>query len=382
MKNSCLLLCLLIIGVGLGLNPAFAEDNLQLLSPEDGPDPRPFSPPRHYVCLRADNPIAIDGLLDEADWHNCLWSEVFTDIRAPYGAAQPSPATKFKMLWDDEYLYVAVWLSETHIQAKLMKRETLDATDFDLEIYLDANADSQQYSLIKINPYNVPQSVFYNKPPKDGGIGRLWPIQGFQHAVFAKGTLNDPNDKDQYWQIELAIPLAMPAILGGVTPIPSNGETWRVNFARTERRGKLVLSSDKGSIKPEQLAATEKLIRCCWTPQGVINMHRPEAWGYLQFSSLPAGSPADFTPDPTEWARYTLHRILYAQKWHALNFGGYANSLDLLGLDSTPPMFATEPVRITASDDRFTASVQLRLPEMSIRTLSIDQDAKITLTGK
>jgi hypothetical protein len=172
----------------------------------------------------------------------------------------------------------------------------------------------------------------------------------------------------------------MPAILGGVSPIPANGDTWRVNFARTEWRGKLVLSSDKGNYKPEQLAAMEKLIRCCWTPQGVINMHRPEAWGYLQFSSLPAGSPADFTPDPTEWARYELHRILYAQKWYNLNFGEYASSSDLLGLDSTPPMFATDPIHLAASGDRFTASVQLRLPDMSIRTLSIDQDAKIQLT--
>lgn len=247
MKPLYVSLCLFFIGIGLSFTPAIAETNVQLLSPENGPDPRPLSSPRHYVCLRTDRPIAIDGHLDDAGWHKCLWSEVFTDIRASYGAAQPSPATKFKMLWDDEYLYVAVWLSETNIQAKSMKREDVDSVDFDLEMYLDANADSQQYSLIKINPYNVPQSLVYNKPPKDGGIGRLWPVQGFQHAVFAKGTLNDPNDKDQYWQIEMAIPLAMPAILGGVSPIPANGDTWRVNFARTERRSKLVLSSDKGN---------------------------------------------------------------------------------------------------------------------------------------
>jgi hypothetical protein len=263
-----------------------------------------------------------------------------------------------------------------------MKRDEVDSVDFDLEMYIDANADNQQYSLIKINPYNVAQSLVYNRPPKDGGSARLWPIQGFQHVVITKGTINDPNDKDQYWQVEMAIPLAMPATLGGLSPIPANGQTWRVNFARTEWRNKLVLSTDRGNYKPEQLAAMEKLIRCCWTPQGVINMHRPETWGYVQFSSLPAGSPADFTPEPTEWARHELHRILYAQRWYDLNFGGYADSLDLLGLDSKPPLFATDPIRLTADPDHFTASVPLRMSDMSIRTLSIDQDAKIVLTGK
>jgi len=355
------------------------EQTVASLEPQDGPDPRPFTPPRHYLCLRAEGPIIIDGHFNEADWRKALWSETFTDIRAPYGASQPAPPTKFKMLWDDEYLYVAAYLSEYNIRAKEMKRDNPESIDFDLEMYIDANADNQQYSLLKINACNALQSLVYDRPPKDGGAARAWPIQGLKHAVFFEGTINDSNDTDKYWQVEMAIPLAMPALLGGVSKTPANGDIWRVNFARVEWRSQLVLSTDRGNYKPEELAAMEKLIRCCWTPQGVINMHRPETWGYIQFYTQPAGSPADFEPDPTEWARYALHRVLYAEKWYYLNFGGYADSPDLLGLDKTPPMFATEPIGIQTGPDSFRAGVQLRMPDMSLRTISIDQQAKITV---
>ncbi len=355
-------------------------DPLEVFDIENVPDPRPFSPPRHYLCLQSGGGIVIDGHFNESDWKKALWSETFADIRAPYGSSRPVPMTKFKMLRDDDYLYVAVIMSDYSIRAKNTRRDNPEDVDFDLEIYIDANADNHQYTVLKINAYNALQSLVYNRPPKDGGTARLWPIQGLQHAVFVDGTINKPGDLDKSWQVEMAIPLAMPAVLGGVSKQPADGDTWRINFARVEWRGPLVLSTERENYKPEKLLAMQKLIRCCWTPQGIVNMHRPETWRYLQFYNRPAGSPAFFEPDPTEWARYTLHKVLYAQKWNYTNVGAYADSLDLLGLDKTPPMFAIEPIRIETGPDTFVARVQLRMPDMSLKTISIDQQAKITIT--
>jgi hypothetical protein len=354
-------------------------DPLEVLDLENVPDPRPFTPPRHYLCLQAQRAIIIDGRFNEIDWQKALWSEIFTDIRAPYGSSQPAPTTKFKMLWDEKFLYVAVILSDYNIRAKGIHRDNPESVDFDLEMYIDANADNQQYHVLKINALNALQSLVYDRPPKDGGTGNPCPVEGLQHAVLIEGTLNNASDRDKAWQVEMAIPLAMPALRGGVSKYPANGDTWRINFARVEWRGPLVLSADRGNYKPQQLAAMEKLIRCCWTPQGVVNMHRPETWGYLQFYRQPAGFPANFEPDPTEWSRYALHKVLYAQKWYHANVGTYTDSLDVLGLDKTPPMFATEPIRIKAGQNTFRASVQLRMPNMSLRTISIDQQAKLAI---
>jgi hypothetical protein len=355
-------------------------DPLEVLDVANLPDPRPFTPPRHYLCLQSTGGIVIDGRFNETDWKKALWSETFIDIRAPYGSSQPLPMTKFKMLWDDEYLYVAVIVSEYNIRAKETRRDNPESVDFDLEMYIDANGDNQQYNVLKINAFNALQSLVYNRPPKDGGTARLWPIQGLEHAVFVEGTMNKPGDRDKSWQVEMAIPLAAPAILGGVSKVPANGDTWRINFARVEWRGPLVLSTEIKNYKPEKLAAMEKLIRGCWSPQGVINMHRPETWGYVQFYRQPSGSSAFFVPDPTEWTRYALHKVLYAEKWNYTNVGAYADSLDLLGLDKTPPMFATEPITIKTGPNTFIAGVQLRMPDMSLETIAIDQQAKITIT--
>ena len=49
-----------------------------------------------------------------------------------------------------------------------------------------------------------------------------------------------------------------------------------------------------------------------WSPQHVINMHRPETWGYVQFSTARPGSAA-FRPDASLAARRWLHEVYYAQ---------------------------------------------------------------------
>ena len=45
------------------------------------------------------------------------------------------------------------------------------------------------------------------KPYRDGGPA-LWPrnTDGVKHAVCLHGTLNDPSDVDEGWDVELAFP--------------------------------------------------------------------------------------------------------------------------------------------------------------------------------
>ena len=66
-------------------------------------------PPKHYVCYRTSGEMAIDGKLDEKEWSLVEWTDTFVDIE---GDKQPIPylKTKVKMLWDDNYLYIAAHL--------------------------------------------------------------------------------------------------------------------------------------------------------------------------------------------------------------------------------------------------------------------------------
>jgi hypothetical protein len=90
------------------------------------------------------------------------------------------------------------------------------------------------------------------------------------------GTLNDPRDRDRGWSVEMAFPWAAFASRASVKS-PAAGDQWRVNFSRVEWRttiegGKYV----KAPHLPED--------NWVWSPQGLINMHVPDRWGYVEFA--------------------------------------------------------------------------------------------------
>ena len=70
--------------------------------------------PKGYVCYRAESQITIDGRLDDPSWRNAPWTDYFVDIE---GDVKPPPRfrTQAKMLWDDDYFYVAADMQEPHV---------------------------------------------------------------------------------------------------------------------------------------------------------------------------------------------------------------------------------------------------------------------------
>ena len=105
---------------------------------------------------------------------------------------------------------------------------------------------------------------------------------------------------------------------------PKDGDQWRINFSRVEWDTEIVDGKyRKVKGKPEY--------NWVWSPQGVIDMHRPERWGYLQFSTAKPGT-AEFRPD-SEWEhRDLLHRAYYAQRIYRAKNGKYATAVADLGL--------------------------------------------------
>ncbi|WP_243663860.1 hypothetical protein [Rhodothermus marinus] len=70
-----------------------------------------------------------------------------------------------------------------------------------------------------------------------------------------------------------------------------------------------------------------------WSPQGVVNMHLPERWGYVQFSALVAGTGTEpFHPHPDEPVRWLLRQLYYRQRLFRERHGRYARTLDELAV--------------------------------------------------
>jgi len=91
---------------------------------------------RAYTAYRAPPGMAIDGRLDEDAWKIAPWTEAFVDIRDESHLA-PTWEAWAKLLWDDEYLYIAAYLEEPHVWATLTERDAIIYHDHDFEVFLD-----------------------------------------------------------------------------------------------------------------------------------------------------------------------------------------------------------------------------------------------------
>jgi hypothetical protein len=241
---------------------------------------------RHYVCFRTVPALTIDGSLDETAWQAAPWSESFVDI---VGGDRPPPhlRTRVKLLWDDSYLYVAAELEEPHVWAAQTDRDAVIYRDNDFEIFIDPDGDGRDYYELEINALGTVWDLFLPTPYREGGRAvNEWDIEGLRAAVAVDGTLNDPSDLDRGWTVEIALPWSAFAQLTAHSRPPRVGESWRVNFSRVQWHTEVVGGSyrkltdvDTGKPLPEE--------NWVWSPQGAVDMHRPEMWGVVEFSATP-----------------------------------------------------------------------------------------------
>jgi len=241
-----------------------------------GPETGDALTPSRYRAPRTDLAPRIDGVLDDAAWALAPWTALAVDIE---GASKPAPAhaTRVRMLWDDEHLYVAAQLDEPHVWATLTEHDSIVYRDNDFEVFLDPEGDGLWYVEVEINALGTVFDLALDKPYSRGGRAQIhWSPSALRSAVRVQGTLNDPRDLDQGWTLELAIPHAALAEHAGVPLPPRAGDTWRLNFSRVQWQHDVV---DGAYVK----RAGVREDNWVWTPQFAINMHLPELWGYLDF---------------------------------------------------------------------------------------------------
>ena len=325
--------------------------------------------PRGYLVYRAPEAPVIDGRLDDPAWDAAPWTEPFVDIE---GDRQPVPRfeTRARMLWDDDWLYVGVWLEEPHVWGSLTERNAVIFRDNDIELFLDPDGDHHRYYEFEVNALNTIWELTLERPYKDGGPA-VSPtnLPGLRSAVWVDGTLNASHDTDRGWSVEVAVPLAaLRTYNQGRRPRP--GDRWRANLSRVQWRHRLA----SGAYQTLPDTPENNWV---WSPQGIVDMHRPERWGVLQFTDAAPGSGA-FEPEPTLPARDLLMEVYHAQKAYRQRHGRWALGLDALGLD--PVLLSSGTARVTglhSTRDGFEATATVRLADGSVRTLRTDHESRV-----
>ncbi len=326
--------------------------------------------PKSYVCYRTDTPPTLDGSLMDRAWQLAPWTDFFIDIE---GDAKPAPllTTRAKMLWDADFFYIGASLQEPHVCAALTEKNSVIFKDNDFEIFIDPDGDNHNYYEFEMNALNTIWELTLVRPYKDGGPPLHGTnIEGLRSAVHVVGTVNDPGDTDRGWSVEVAIPWEGFRRYGARSLPPERGEQWRVNFSRVEW---------KYNIGGDTYIKVPDIPECnwVWSPQGVINMHRPETWGYVQFSMSVPGTDK-FVPDETLPQRELLMALYYAQKEHYDTHSRWAESIAALELPLKEfEQRETTLTDMTLTEGGFTASAVRRCKRGRSRTLHVNHESRL-----
>ncbi|WP_137401791.1 carbohydrate-binding family 9-like protein [Echinicola rosea] len=328
---------------------------------------------KHYVAYQATAPLKMDGKMDEKDWQEAAWSDLFVDIE---GDTKPAPLfdTKLKMLWDEKNLYIAVWMEEPDLWAIYTERESVIFHQNDIEVFIDPDGDTHNYYELEVNALGTEWDLLMTKPYRNGGAPiNGWNINGFQKGLGLQGTINDPSDRDSAWTIEMAIPWKALSQRGPAYSPPADGQQWRINFSRVQWQLDILDGQYTKKTNPKTGKHYPEY-NWVWSPQGHINMHIPENWGYLQFAATPVGTEKiPFKMAKDEAVKDALRSLYHKQHRYFKKQGEYAAQLSLLPDTGDLKNFHLE---FEVSATRFKISA----PSMvSDKTWYITEDSKVWL---
>jgi hypothetical protein len=183
-----------------------------------------------YTIYRAASPIKIDGRLDEPAW---FAAPSVGPFRFPWWKSGKQEQTVAKMLWDDNYLYVAYVCQDAHISATRTAHDSSVWYDDCVEVF--AAPDPRRpdaYFNVEMNVNGAAYDDFHphgpNSERKPG-----WNADGLRIATHINGTLNNDTDHDDSWILEVAIPFAAyRRALPNISLPPKPGDVWRLNLNR------------------------------------------------------------------------------------------------------------------------------------------------------
>jgi len=202
--------------------------------------------PRRYQAPYSQDSPVIDGSMDDVAWREASWTANFIKINGSRFSL-PRHQSRAKMMWDEQYLYVGVWMVEP-----ALKSMPISTLGFDgLMLFVSGDVESGAYHLISIEPGGRVSNSAFNAGEEASPISG---ITGMQHGVALSGTLNVAGDGDKGWWAEFAITWSSLTSDNQAT-IQKAGAEWRINLVREEQ---------------------------AWSPYFNHELHDSELWGKVE----------------------------------------------------------------------------------------------------
>ncbi|MDP2984034.1 MAG: carbohydrate-binding family 9-like protein [Candidatus Latescibacter sp.] len=242
---------------------------------------------REYTVKRAPGKLVIDGRLNEPGWHDAELTEPFMIYN---NGSSPKFPTQAKMLWDNDYLYIAFIMTDEDVWGKTSQWKKGDqclCREEVAEVFIDPDGDSQNYMEIEVNPLKAVMDLTIDHElgkavdGKKGNANFDWDITGFKIGVTVDGTLNNQKEIDKRWICELAFPFKEMAFSApGMSFPPKPGDSWRLNLYRYDY-GRDDAGKTPGNL--QELTA--------WNQTDNRGFHAPDKFGKIIFSNQVSRMP-------------------------------------------------------------------------------------------
>ena len=360
--------------------------------------------PNVYIAPKITQPIVIDGDLEKDEWSSVPWSADFDDIRGEDDAppsSRPSLAcrTRFKMLWDEDFLYIGAMIeSDMEVRATYHQRNSpIYHEDSDFEVFVDPQSSCHHYKELEMNAINTVWNLMLDKPYADGGqehSGRIakpgddnyYDVNAQKTAVrVVEGSLNEEGVKRTVWTVEIALSHSDTLKYSSLKSRPSKGDRWRINFSRVEEKGEINWTWQRQRVwDPFQLRYV-----------GKVDMHMPDAWGYvffgpsaedakeanIQIGEVPSHDISDGKSgvvDPNWPLILVAMNVYYGQRAYFDQNGHFASEIDEL---ETLDKSILEPFAGLVKLCSKTDSYKVQVKDSSGRSVTVDGKRMTTIAS-
>ncbi len=172
--------------------------------------------PLEIRAVHADQPVTVDGRLDDAVWKVApVYALALCADRATTGN-EPVEGGRVRFAWDEHFFYMAVEFDDSDVVAEGEANGEHHYAKGDVaELFLWPE-DRSWYWELYMTPHDRQSSFFFPGP------GRRLPSTFGNHialqvAAKVSGTINDWSDQDVSWTAEMAVP---------IEALTARGEAW------------------------------------------------------------------------------------------------------------------------------------------------------------
>ncbi|WP_299555627.1 carbohydrate-binding family 9-like protein [Seonamhaeicola sp.] len=221
-----------------------------------------------FKVHKIENDMVIDGKMEEADWKK---SEARTlDYFYQAATKNEHQKTVYRMLWDDENLYLFFECEDTHIVARETQRDGAPYFDDCAELFLiPAPKPLNVHIALEVSVTKIKNDVlFINNFDGDKNLAAKWYNPNYTVGVQIDGTVNDNTDTDTGWTMEFKIPFNV---------------LWGLDRAYPIERGTkymfLALRQDRNTLEGDKRSTTT-----IFPVENIelYDVHQPDMFGLLE----------------------------------------------------------------------------------------------------